>query len=103
MREELAPMALTAFPEAYEDFKQATLLLLYGQEHAESPVSDLWSAHRRADLAGQLARTIRQAAGVPCSLLCCQVAHWLQSPAHEPAAVRFSLKPRWYVRCPGSR
>ena len=63
MREELAPIALTAFPEAYESFKQATLLLLYNQEHARSPVTDLWACRHRTSLAGQLARTIRQVSG----------------------------------------
>ena len=70
MREELAPIALTAFPEAYESFKQATLLLLYNQEHARSPVTDLWARRHRTNLAGQLARTIRQVSGTV-TLICC--------------------------------
>lgn len=65
----MAPLAMTAFPEAYEQFKQATLLLLYGHEHEQSPVADVWALDRRTELAGQLARTIRQAAGAKHSSL----------------------------------
>jgi hypothetical protein len=58
------PVALHANPEAYGELRRALLLLVYGQaEGGSSPVSGEWSDRARADLAGMLARTLRQAAG----------------------------------------
>ena len=59
----LVPLALHANPEAYGELRRALLLLVYGQAEEASPVSGEWSARTRADLAGMLARTLRQAAG----------------------------------------
>lgn len=63
MREELAPLALNAYPEAYAEFRHLALLLVFQPSHAKSPVADKWAASQRHEVAGRLARTIRQATG----------------------------------------
>ena len=65
VRQELAPLALDAYPEAYQEFRRVMMLFVYGPGSADSPVSDLWSVRRREPAAAQLARTIRQLKGAP--------------------------------------
>lgn len=56
-RDELAPLALDAYPEAYLDFKQALLMLVQQQQHKE------WSLEARHKLAELLHQTILQHLG----------------------------------------
>ena len=63
MREELAPLALNAYPEAYAEFRHLALLLIFEPDHPGSPVADKWAASQRHQIAGRLARTLRQATG----------------------------------------
>ena len=63
MRRELVPLALDAYPEAYEEFKRTMLVFVFGPEAHGSTVGELWAASTRAAIAAQLARTLRQAAG----------------------------------------
>ena len=65
MRQELVPLALDAYPEAYAEFRRCMMAFVYGPDAPESPVSDLWSLKQRAAAAGQLARTVRQLRGAP--------------------------------------
>lgn len=51
-RDELAPLALDAYPEAYLDFKQALLMLVQQQQHKE------WSLEARHKLAEMLHQTM---------------------------------------------
>ncbi|KAK9834263.1 hypothetical protein WJX81_001484 [Elliptochloris bilobata] len=64
-RQDLAPLALNACPEAYVDFKLALQTLVYDEHAQASPVAELWSCDTRRRLAGRLSRTLRQAHGVP--------------------------------------
>ena len=63
VRRELVPLALDAYPEAYEEFKRCMLVFVFGPETLGSTVGELWAASTRAAVAAQLARTLRQAAG----------------------------------------
>jgi hypothetical protein len=63
VRRELVPLALDAYPEAYEEFKRCMLVFVFGPEAHGSTVGELWAASTRAAVAAQLARTLRQAAG----------------------------------------
>ncbi len=64
VRRELVPLALDAYPEAYEEFKRCMLVFVFGPESAGSTVGELWADSTRGAVAAQLARTLRQAAGV---------------------------------------
>ena len=64
MRKELAPLALNGYPEAYTEFRHLALMLVFQPGHVRSPVADKWATSQRQEVAGRLARTIRQATGV---------------------------------------
>ncbi len=64
VRRELVPLALDAYPEAYEEFKRCMLVFVFGPEAPGSTVGELWADSTRGAIAAQLARTLRQAAGV---------------------------------------
>ncbi|VFQ69236.1 unnamed protein product [Cuscuta campestris] len=55
----LAPCALDAYPEAYEEFKHVLLVLVYDKNDNSSPVAHEWSEKRRFDLAGLLSSLLR--------------------------------------------
>lgn len=55
----LAPCALDAYPEAYEEFKHVLLALIFDKEDQTSPVAEEWSERRRVDLAGLLSSILR--------------------------------------------
>ncbi|KAJ3702566.1 hypothetical protein LUZ61_006271 [Rhynchospora tenuis] len=59
LRMGLAPCALDAYPEAYEEFKHVLLALIYDKEDESSPVAKEWSEKRRFDLAGLLSSILR--------------------------------------------
>ncbi|KAJ0981526.1 hypothetical protein J5N97_009781 [Dioscorea zingiberensis] len=59
LRVVLAPCALDAYPEAYEEFKHVLLTLIYDKEDKSSPVANEWSERRRFDLAGSLSSILR--------------------------------------------
>ncbi|XP_078165153.1 ran-binding protein in the microtubule-organising centre protein [Carex rostrata] len=59
LRGALAPCALDAYPEAYEEFKHVLLALIYDKEDESSPVANEWSEKRRFDLAGLLSSILR--------------------------------------------
>ena len=65
IRDELAPLAMHAYPEAYSEFQQCMLLFAYQEAHMGSPVESMWALDTRDELAGLLCRTMRQAAGAP--------------------------------------
>ena len=69
VRRELVPLALDAYPEAYEEFKRCMLVFVFGPEAHGSTVGELWAVSTRAAVAAQLARTLRQAAGAGPGLL----------------------------------
>jgi hypothetical protein len=60
---------MTAYPEAYAEFQQCMLMFVYRPDHMDSPVEALWSEQARAELAGLVCRTLRQALGADLSLL----------------------------------
>ena len=69
-KEELAPLALDAYPEAYPEFKRLMLLLIYqgtpgGQQGsaAAAAVAEEWDPASKAELAGQIYHTACQAQG----------------------------------------
>eukprot|EP00897_Mesotaenium_endlicherianum_P010283 jgi/Mesen1/9283/ME000060S08715 len=58
-RDELAPCALDAYPEAYMEFKHVLLALLFAKDESDTPVSHEWLAERRGELAAIVASTLR--------------------------------------------
>ncbi|KAK6116249.1 hypothetical protein DH2020_050045 [Rehmannia glutinosa] len=59
VRTSLAPCALDAYPEAYEEFKHALLALIYDKDDQTSPVVNEWSERRRFEIAGLLSSVLR--------------------------------------------
>ncbi|XP_062205105.1 uncharacterized protein LOC133907098 [Phragmites australis] len=59
LRTALAPCALDAYPEAYEEFKHIMLVLIYDKDDESSPVVNEWSVKRRFELAGLLSSILR--------------------------------------------
>ncbi|CAN6299582.1 unnamed protein product [Urochloa humidicola] len=59
LRTALAPCALDAYPEAYEEFKRTILVLIYDKDDQLSPVVNEWSIKRRFELAGLLSSMLR--------------------------------------------
>jgi len=59
LRTALAPCALDAYPEAYEEFKHIMLVLIYEKDDQFSPVVNEWSIKRRFELAGLLSSILR--------------------------------------------
>ncbi|OEL21481.1 hypothetical protein BAE44_0017501 [Dichanthelium oligosanthes] len=59
LRTALAPCALDAYPEAYEEFKHVMLVLIYDKDDQFSPVVNEWSIKRRFELAGLLSSILR--------------------------------------------
>ncbi|XP_078444307.1 ran-binding protein in the microtubule-organising centre protein [Wolffia australiana] len=59
LQKSLAPCALDAYPEAYEEFKHALLALIYDKEDDTSPVSDEWSKERRLETAAMMSSVLR--------------------------------------------
>jgi hypothetical protein len=59
LRTALAPCALDAYPEAYEEFKHIMLVLIYDKDDQLSPVVNEWSIKRRFELAGLLSSILR--------------------------------------------
>ncbi|MCO5546584.1 hypothetical protein L7F22_000013 [Adiantum nelumboides] len=55
----LGPYALTAYPEAYEEFKRLLLVLIYSKDDAGSPVVQEWSESNRIELAATVASVLR--------------------------------------------
>ncbi|XP_047174845.1 uncharacterized protein LOC124842417 isoform X1 [Vigna umbellata] len=59
LRTSLAPCALDAYPEAYEEFKHVLLAFIYDKDDNTSPVANEWSERRRIDLAGYMSSMLR--------------------------------------------
>ncbi|CAJ2635421.1 unnamed protein product [Trifolium pratense] len=59
LRTSLAPCALDAYPEAYEEFKHVLLAFIYDKEDKTSPVANEWSERRRLELAGFMSSMLR--------------------------------------------
>ncbi|XP_024932281.1 uncharacterized protein LOC107424773 isoform X2 [Ziziphus jujuba] len=59
LRTALAPCALDAYPEAYEEFKHVLLAFIYDKDDQTSPVANEWSERRRFDIAGLMSTVLR--------------------------------------------
>ncbi|KAK4760892.1 hypothetical protein SAY87_005785 [Trapa incisa] len=59
LRTALAPCALDAYPEAYEEFKHILLALVYDKNDGNSPVANEWSEMRRLEIAGLMSSVLR--------------------------------------------
>ncbi|KAF2295203.1 hypothetical protein GH714_032110 [Hevea brasiliensis] len=59
IRTTLAPCALDAYPEAYEEFKHVLLAFIYDKDDQSSPVANEWSERRRFDIAGLMSFVLR--------------------------------------------
>nr|XP_043617383.1 uncharacterized protein LOC122589198 isoform X2 [Erigeron canadensis] len=59
IRTALAPSALDAYPEAYEEFKHVLLAFIYDKEDLTSPVVNEWSEKRLFELAGLMTSVLR--------------------------------------------
>lgn len=59
LRRALAPCALDAYPEAYEEFKHVLLAFIYDKDDHTSPVANEWSERRRFDIAGLMSSVLR--------------------------------------------
>ncbi|XP_019182812.1 PREDICTED: uncharacterized protein LOC109177800 isoform X2 [Ipomoea nil] len=59
LRTSLAPCALDAYPEAYEEFKHVLLALIYERSDNNSPVANEVSEKRRFEIAGLLSSILR--------------------------------------------
>ncbi|KAL1196558.1 GID8-like protein [Cardamine amara subsp. amara] len=55
----VAPCALDAYPEAYEEFKHVLLALIYDQNDLSSPVANEWAEKRRYEMAGMMSSVLR--------------------------------------------
>lgn len=61
-RQELAPLALDAYADAYSEFRNTLLLFVYDST-SESPASKHWSLDDRENLGHIVFSTLRQATG----------------------------------------
>ncbi|XP_058228430.1 uncharacterized protein LOC131336567 [Rhododendron vialii] len=59
LRTAVAPCALDAYPEAYEEFKHVLLALIFDKDDQTSPVANEWSERRRFDIAGSISSVLR--------------------------------------------
>ena len=60
----MAPLALIAYPEAYEELRRTVLLLVVNEgDGLFGCTNELWLKQTSALVAGMFSRTIRQAAG----------------------------------------
>lgn len=59
LRTALAPSALDAYPEAYEEFKHVLLAFIYDKDDQTSPVVNEWSERRLFELAGLMTSVLR--------------------------------------------
>ncbi|KAD6795890.1 hypothetical protein R6Q59_021765 [Mikania micrantha] len=59
LRNALAPCALDAYPEAYEEFKHVLLAFIYDKDDQTSPVVNEWSERRLFELAGLMTSVLR--------------------------------------------
>ncbi|KAK6258508.1 hypothetical protein SCA6_012982 [Theobroma cacao] len=59
LRTSLAPCALNAYPEAYEEFKHVLLAFIYDKDDQTSPVANEWDEKRRYEIAGLLSSVLR--------------------------------------------
>ncbi|XP_057500145.1 uncharacterized protein LOC130784328 isoform X2 [Actinidia eriantha] len=59
LRTALAPCALDAYPEAYEEFKHVLLAFVFDKDDKSSPVANEWSEKRRFDIAGSISSVLR--------------------------------------------
>ncbi|CAI0429927.1 unnamed protein product [Linum tenue] len=59
IRTALAPCALDAYPEAYEEFKHVLLAFIYDINDQSSPVANEWSEKRRCEIAGLMTSVLR--------------------------------------------
>ncbi|KAE7999595.1 hypothetical protein FH972_004003 [Carpinus fangiana] len=59
LRTALAPCALDAYPEAYEEFKHVLLAFIYDKDDLTSPVANEWSERRRFEIAGLMSSVLR--------------------------------------------
>lgn len=59
LRNGLAPCALDAYPEAYEEFKHVLLAFIYDKDDQTSPVAKEWSEKRRFEIAGLISSVLR--------------------------------------------
>ncbi|GAB2259847.1 hypothetical protein Droror1_Dr00010702 [Drosera rotundifolia] len=59
LRTGLAPCALGAYPEAYEEFKHILLALIYDKDDQNSPVAKEWSDSQRLEIAGLVSSILR--------------------------------------------
>ncbi|XP_028106382.1 uncharacterized protein LOC114305486 [Camellia sinensis] len=59
LRTALAPCALDAYPEAYEEFKHVLLAFIFDKDDQNSPVANEWSERRRFDIAGLMSSVLR--------------------------------------------
>ncbi|CAN0883845.1 Protein GID8 homolog, partial [Linum grandiflorum] len=59
IRTALAPCALDAYPEAYEEFKHVLLALIYDINDQTSPVANEWSEKKRSEIAGLMTSVLR--------------------------------------------
>eukprot|EP00250_Pteridium_aquilinum_P000798 c10963_g1_i1 orf=536-2674(-) len=55
----LGPSALTAYPEAYEEFKRLLLALIYNKDDTSSPIVQEWSESKRVELAATVASVLK--------------------------------------------
>ncbi|KAK8652987.1 hypothetical protein V6N13_127008 [Hibiscus sabdariffa] len=59
LRKSLAPCALNAYPEAYEEFKHVLLAFIYDKDDRTSPVANEWAEKRRCEIAGLVSSVLR--------------------------------------------
>ncbi|CAL1408691.1 unnamed protein product [Linum trigynum] len=59
IRTALAPCALDAYPEAYEEFKHVLLAFIYDIHDKSSPVANEWSEKKRSEIAGLMTSVLR--------------------------------------------
>ena len=95
----MAPLALIAYPEAYEELRRTVLLLVVNEgEGLFGCTDELWLKQTSTLVAGMFSRTIRQAAGrsdmgIPHTSSFTEETMWRHDPcAHQLKAERQASK-----------
>lgn len=86
----MAPLALIAYPEAYEEFKKTVLVLVEEEDSLVCAASSLWSTKASRSTATMLSRTIRQAAGK--RIECLRAAAHAECSAHGTSTIQGMLQ-----------
>nr|AAM74330.2 Hypothetical protein [Oryza sativa Japonica Group] len=96
LRTALAPCALDAYPEAYEEFKHILLVLIYDKDDQSSPVANEWSIKKRFELAGLLSSILRTHLQAYDPILSMTLRYLIRNPFQS---LLFSMSSKQFPTC----